>query len=81
VSHSETKAILSLGYTLRPCIKTKQNKTTHNQARRHTPLILALRRQRQVNLCEFEDSLVYKVSPRQPDHTETPCLDKPRIDR
>jgi hypothetical protein len=28
----------------------------------HTPLIPALRRQRQVNLCEFEVSLVYRVS-------------------
>ena len=28
------------------------------------PLILALRRQRQVNLCEFEASLVYRVSSR-----------------
>ena len=28
------------------------------------PLILALGRQKQVNLCEFEDSLVYRVSSR-----------------
>ena len=31
---------------------------------RHTPLILALRRQRQANLCELEASLVYRVSSR-----------------
>ena len=30
-------------------------------------LILALRRQRQADLCEFEASLVYKVSPGQPE--------------
>jgi hypothetical protein len=30
----------------------------------HTPLIPALRRQRQKSLCEFEASLVYIVSPR-----------------
>ena len=30
----------------------------------HTPLILALKRQRQVDLCEFEDSLDYMISSR-----------------
>ena len=30
----------------------------------HTPLILALGRQRQVDLCEFKVSLIYKVSSR-----------------
>jgi len=36
------------------------------------PLIPALGRQRQVDLCEFEVSLVYKVSPGQPGlHRET----------
>ena len=30
----------------------------------HMPLIPALGRQRQVNLCEFEDSLVYRVNSR-----------------
>jgi hypothetical protein len=32
--------------------------------RRCRPLILALRRQRQVDLCEFKASLVYRASPR-----------------
>ena len=31
-----------------------------------TPLMPALRRQRQVGLCEFKASLVYKVSSGQP---------------
>jgi hypothetical protein len=30
----------------------------------HTPLILALGRQRQADLCEFKDSLVYRLSSR-----------------
>ena len=30
----------------------------------HTPLIPALRRQRQADLCEFEASLVYRASSR-----------------
>ena len=30
----------------------------------HTPLIPTLRRQRQADLCEFEASLVYRVSSR-----------------
>ena len=42
------------------------------------PLIPALRRQkqrqRQVDLCEFEASLVYKEQPRI--HREKPCLEK-----
>jgi hypothetical protein len=29
----------------------------------HTPLIPALQRQREADLCEFEASLVYRVSP------------------
>jgi hypothetical protein len=42
------------------------------------PLIPALWRQRQADLCEFEASLVYKVSPVQPGlcYTEKPCLEK-----
>ena len=35
------------------------------------PLIPALRKQRQVDLCEFEDSLVYKVTARALLHRET----------
>jgi hypothetical protein len=31
-----------------------------------TPFIQVLQRQRQVDLCEFEASLVYKASPREP---------------
>jgi hypothetical protein len=31
------------------------------------PLLPALRRQRQADLCEFKASLVYKVSPGQPE--------------
>ena len=33
-----------------------------SQAQWHIPLIIALRRQRQVYLCEIEASLVYTVS-------------------
>jgi hypothetical protein len=35
-----------------------------NQTWWHRPLAPALGRQRQVDFCEFEDSLVYIVSPR-----------------
>jgi hypothetical protein len=40
------------------------------------PLIPAFRRQRQVDLCELEASLVYKVSSRTAKdlYTEKPCL-------
>ena len=38
---------------------------------RCTPLIPALRRQRQANLCEFKDSLVYKVRSTSPDKFPT----------
>ena len=42
---------------------------------RRTPLIPALRRQRQADLCEFEASLVYRVSSRTASKaTEKPCL-------
>ena len=44
--------------------KVWQSRVTACRAWRHTPLIPALRRQRQANLCEFEASLVYKVSSR-----------------
>jgi len=37
----------------------------------HTPLIPALRRQRQVELCEFEASLLYKASSRTARATQT----------
>jgi hypothetical protein len=38
------------------------------------PLILALGRQRQVNLCEFEASLVYREFQDSQGYTEKPCL-------
>lgn len=39
------------------------------------PLGLALRRQKQADPCEFEDTLVYKASPRSTkDYTWRPCL-------
>jgi hypothetical protein len=50
--------------------KIKINKLTHvlkvysSHAWWHTPLIPALRRHRQVDLCELEVSLVYRVSSR-----------------
>ena len=42
------------------------------------PLILALRMQRQADLCEFEASLVYKGSSRivKDCYIEKPCLGK-----
>ncbi|CAO2593744.1 hypothetical protein LEMLEM_LOCUS7412, partial [Lemmus lemmus] len=41
----------------------------------HTPLIPALRKQRQADLCEFETSLVYRASSRTDSKaTEKPCL-------
>ena len=44
------------------------------------PLIPALRRQRQVNLCEFEVSLVYRVSSRTAKAvTEKPSLEKQKM--
>ena len=43
----------------------------------HTPLIPALGRQRQVDLCEFETSLVYRGSSKIGSKaTEKPCLEK-----
>ena len=36
----------------------------------HTPLIPALGRQRQADLCEFKDSLVYRVSSRTAKDTQ-----------
>jgi hypothetical protein len=48
-----------------------------HQVRWHTPLIPALKRQRQADLCEFWASLVYRVSPdSQGYHTEKFCLRK-----
>ena len=42
------------------------------------PIISALRRQRQVDICEFEASLVYRVSSRTGSiATEKPCPEKP----
>ena len=43
-----------------------------------TPLIPALGRQRQVDLYEFEASLVYRVIPNSQCYTEKPCLRKQR---
>lgn len=41
------------------------------------PLVPALRKQRQVDLCEFEASLVYKVSSRTAKATQRhPVLEK-----
>ena len=43
------------------------------------PLIPALGRQRQVDLCESEASLVYRASSRTGSKTtEKPCLEKPK---
>ena len=43
------------------------------------PLVPALRRQRQADLCEVEASLVYRASARTgPKATEKPCLEKPK---
>ena len=43
----------------------------------HTPLNPALGRQRQVDLCEFEVSLIYRASSRTArGYTEKPCLTK-----
>jgi hypothetical protein len=42
-------------------------------------LIPALGRQRQMDLCEFKDSLVYRVPAEPRLHTEKPCLEKPKI--
>jgi hypothetical protein len=42
----------------------------------HMPLILALGRQRQEDLCEFEEILVYRLSSRTARATEKPCLKK-----
>ena len=43
------------------------------------PLIPALRKQRQVDLCRFEASLVYRVSSRKARMvSEKPCLKKPK---
>ena len=44
------------------------------------PLIPALQRQRQADLCEFEASLIYRVSSRQQNiHTEKACLKTKKI--
>jgi hypothetical protein len=39
------------------------------------PLILALWRQRQADLCKFEASLIYRANSGQ-GHTEKPCLNR-----
>ena len=46
--------------------RRKHKKVLVSQAWWCTPFVLALRKQRQSDLCEFEDNLVYKASPRQP---------------
>ena len=40
------------------------------------PLILALGRQRQMDVFEFEVSVVYREFPEQQGYTEKPCLRK-----
>jgi hypothetical protein len=47
----------------------------------HTPLTLTLRRQRQVDLCEFWASLVYIVSSRTGKTTQKPYLEKTEMFR
>ena len=48
------------------------------QAWWYTPFIPALKRWRQVDLCEFKASLVYRAIPKHPGllYTEKPCLEK-----
>ena len=46
--------------------RTDFQKLTLGQVQWSTPLILALRRQKQKGLCEFKASLVYLVGPGQP---------------
>jgi hypothetical protein len=48
----------------------------HQDGRRWWPLIPALRRQRQADLCVFEASLVYIVSSRTTKAIERPCQNK-----
>jgi hypothetical protein len=48
-------------YTVRPCLKNK--KTTINK-KQMVGGGIHLRRQKQADLCEFEASLVYRVSSR-----------------
>lgn len=45
-----------------------------------TPLISALQKQRQADLCEFEARLVYRSESRTTNasYTEKPCLEKPK---
>jgi hypothetical protein len=45
----------------------------------HIPLISALGRQSQVDLCEFEASLVYKMSPGQQGYRKKTCLGKNKM--
>ena len=47
----------------------------------HTPLIPAFGRQRQVDLCETEASLVYIVTSRTAGATGRPCLKKTKINK
>ena len=48
---------------------------------RCTPLIPALRKQKQVDLCEFEASLVYRMSPRTVMATQRTLVLKNRTNR
>ena len=56
--------------------KKKRKKTNLGQAWWHMALILALGRQRQVDLCEFKGSLDYIASSRTAGATGRPCLKK-----
>ena len=63
--------ILGQGYTEKHCLK-KKKKQKQKQAIMHPPLIPALRRQRQANLCDFETSLAYRKSSKAARATESP---------
>ena len=43
------------------------------------PLIPVFKKERQVDFCEFETSLIYRVSSRTARATEKPCLKKKKI--
>lgn len=59
-------------YTLR----NESSKKKKSQVRWHTPLILSLRRQRKVDLFEFDTSLVYIWYSRQAEATQLDFVSK-----